>query len=62
MNSNNRVYPVRCQLMYCGNLPDACPTCQDYQSLKDFKKWVQDNCAVVLDPIWNPAVYTAQIK
>lgn len=59
MKNQTRIYPASCTSAYCGRL--ECPfDCQNLPRLKEFKAWVEQTGAVVLDEVWCPLAYTAQ--
>lgn len=59
MEKNYRIYPQCCTSMYCGKLPDSCPTCPNYAKQQDFEQWREKHAAKQPDHIWSPAYWEA---
>lgn len=60
MRRRVRVYPTSCTSAFCGKID--CTGCSTKPVLDEFKQWVEDNDAVVSDPIWCPTVYVAKCE
>lgn len=55
-------YPSSCMSSGCGYTKRdiECTNCTCRPTLDEFEKWVADNNAVCIDPIWSPRIYTAK--
>jgi len=56
MRRETRIYPGCCRSAVCGRI--ECSGCDCLPVLLEFKRWVAEHRAVVLDPVWCPTVYT----
>jgi hypothetical protein len=55
-----RIYPQCCVSAYCDKFGSDCDTCGHKKVLDEFNDWRKKHAAVRKDPIWCPAVWTAQ--
>ena len=55
-----RLYPAQCLSAFCGRID--CTNCRHKPELDEFKKWVEETGAKVVDPVWCPTVYTTEVK
>ncbi len=54
-----RVYPLNCRSLYCGETGHCPATCQHLPEKREFLDWVIKAQAQPVDPVWSPNIWQA---
>lgn len=61
MAREQRVYPINCRSLYCGELGHCPASCPHLPEKLAFVEWVISKQARVVDPVWAPTVWQATV-